>query len=883
MKQKITNIRLLSVLLFTLSLAACNNVKKSDNKQFEIIELSQNWKIQTSEKINVGGEKISFPDFDSQTWIPAKVPGTILANLVENGIYKDIFFGKNLENIDTTQFRKNWWYRTEFELTKQDVNHYTLLFEGLNYRANIWLNGKQIAKAENTESPYKMFRYQVNENLISGKNVLAVEIIPPLFNDLTIGFVDWNPTPPDNNMGLWRGVKLLKTGALQLDEVFVKTDVDTKTLKSAHISIETQVTNFENTEKEFTIDGKIGEIIFSKKEKLKPLETKKIEFSSKEFSQLTIENPKLWWINGLGEPNLYNLEIAVSCDDYVSDTKNVRFGIREIEQYVNENGHKGWKINGQKILIKGAGWVDDILLSDTDEKVEAQMDYVKHMNLNTVRLEGFWGSNQKIYDAADERGLLIMIGWSCQWEWQSYCGRPETNFMSITSEHDMKVQTEGYFDQVRWLRNHPSVFLWVFGSDKLLLPKLEKMLQEGLNQLDGSRPTLASCKWWDYGSTLFNTSEVSGKTGVKMLGPYVYVTPNYWYEDTTAGGAYGFNTETGPGPQVPPIESIRKMIPQKDLFDLNGEIWQYHCGRNEFQTLNHYLTAFDARYGKSTSVEDFAQMSQVSNYEAIRPMFEAFAANKFNSTGVIQWMLNSAWPEMYWQLYDWYLMPNGAFYGTKEACKPLNAIYNYKDGAIYITSEFFDAISDLRLEVNVLDINSNVLFSNKLTVNAEPNSSKKVLDIPKLEKLTTTYFVNIKLYDKNSKELTNKMYWLSTKADVFDYQETTWVGTPNKSFADLKALRTLEKAKVSETHEFIEKGDFIEATVKLKNESSKVAFMLELLIVGSDSGESILPVFWSDNYVSLLGGETRVLTAKFRKDKLGKQKPVLKISGINLP
>ena len=882
MKQQIIKILQLLVLLVALSFGACNSNKMAENKQFDEVQIAQNWKIQTSEKINAGGEKISLPNFDVQTWIPAKVPGTILANLVENGVYEDIFFGKNLEKIDTTQFRKNWWYRTEFELNKGDANNYTLLFEGLNYRANIWLNGKQIAKAENTESPYKMFNYQVNTQLVNGKNALAVEIIPPLFNDLTIGFVDWNPTPPDNNMGLWRGVKLLKTGSLQLNDVFVQTDVDTKTLKSAQIKIKTQVINFQNTEKEFTIQGKIGEISFSKKGKIKPNETKEIEFSPEEFSQLTIENPKLWWINGLGEPNLYNLEISILCDNYVSDAKNIRFGIREIEQYVNENGHKGWKINGQKILIKGAGWVDDILLSDSDEKVEYQMDYVKHMNLNTVRLEGFWGSNKKIYEAADERGLLIMIGWSCQWEWQSYCGRPETNYMSITSEHDMKVQTEGYLAQVRWLRNHPSIFLWVFGSDKLPLPKLEKMLQDGLNQLDGTRPTLASCKWWDYGSTHFNTSEVSGKTGVKMLGPYAYVTPNYWYQDTTAGGAYGFNTETGPGPQVPPIESIRKMIPEKDLFDLNGEMWQYHCGRNEFQTLTRYLTAFDARYGKATSVEDFAQMSQISNYEVIRPMFEAFAVNKYNSTGVIQWMLNSAWPEMYWQLYDWYLMPNGAFYGTKEACKPLNAIYNYNDEAIYITNEFSNAVSDLKLEVTVLDIHSNILFSSKLNLVADANSSKKIVEIPKLEKITTTYFVNIKLYDKNSTELTNKIYWLSTKPDIIDYQKTTWVGTPNKSFADLTALRTLEKVKISENHEFTENGDFIEARVELKNETTKIAFMLELLIVGSENGESVLPVFWSDNYVSLLGGETRILTARIKKSKLGKQKPILKISGINL-
>lgn len=872
--------KFLGLILITVMFFSCN--KTTQTKEYETKILSDNWKIVSSEEISDSGDKIASTDYNSESWQTAKVPGTILANLVANGVYKDIYFDKNLEEIDTAQFRKNWWYRTEFKISKSEIANYRLLFEGLNYRANIWLNGTQIAKAENTESPYKMFEYEVSENLVPGKNILAVEIIPPLFNDLTIGFVDWNPTPPDNNMGLWRPVKLIKTGKIALNDIFVQTDVDTETLKSAEIHISAKAKNYNNTEVETVVEGKIGNITFSKTIKLAGNEEKLIEFSAKEFPQLKVENPKLWWPNGLGDANLHQLEISAKAKNYISDAKKLHFGIREIEQYVNENGHKGWKINGQKILIKGVGWVDDMLLSDSDEKVKAQMDYVKHMNLNTVRLEGFWGSNKTIYDAADERGLLIMIGWSCQWEWEGYCGRPETEYMSITSDHDMKTQTEGYMAQVKWLRNHPSVFLWVYGSDKLPLPKLEKMLEDEMQKLDQTRPTLACCKWWDYGTDHFKTSEISGPTGVKMLGPYSYVTPNYWFQDTTAGGAYGFNTETGPGPQVPPIESIRKMIPEEKIWPVNTNVWEYHCGRNEFQTLNRYLTAFNARYGKSDNVEDFAQMSQVSNYEAIRPMFEAFAVNKFNSTGVIQWMLNSAWPEMFWQLYDWYLMPNGAFYAVKNACKPLNLIYNYKDGNIYITNEYADEKTGLKAEVKVLDLNSKVLFEKSLSLSAKANQSEKVLDIPELQNLSTTYFVSLNLHDNEGNEISNKIYWLSTKKDVIDYKKTTWVGTPNKSFADLKGIRNLEKVSVEETHKFTEKNSFVEAEVKLINNSDKIAFAIELLLVGSEDGKSVLPVFWSDNYVSLLPGETRVLTAKVQKEKLNGQQPQLKINGINL-
>jgi len=873
---------LIPVLLMSIFYFSCTSQTKNDKLQSSVSMLKDDWKIISSEKISETGSVISSSAYEPKDWYNAKVPGTVLANLVADGVYKDIYFAKNLETIDTAQFRKNWWYRKEFEVVKKDENIYRLLFEGLNYRANIWLNGKQIAEAKTTESPYKMFEYQVTENLVEGKNVLAVEIVPPVFNDLTIGFVDWNPTPPDNNMGLWRPVKLIETGKIAIDDVFVQTDVNTETLKSAEIKISANIKNYASAEKEATIDLKIGDISISTKVKLQANEEKAIELSAKDFPELKIENPKLWWPNGLGEPNLYSLKISATAENNVSDEQTIRFGIREIGQYLNENGHKGWLVNGQKVLIKGAGWVDDMLLSNTDENVEDQMDYVQHMNLNTVRLEGFWGNNKRLYDAADEHGLLLMIGWSCQWEWNGYCHREETDFMCITSEHDMKTQTEGYLDQVKWLRNHPSIFLWVFGSDKLPLPELEQMLEDGLAKYDGTRPTLASCKGQDFGTDKFNDSKISGKVGVKMLGPYAYVTPNYWYEDVQAGGAYGFNTETGPGPQVPPIESIKKMIPQADLFDITGDMWQYHCGRNEFQTLNRYLTAFDARYGKATSAEDFAQFSQVSNYEAIRPMYEAFSVNKFNSTGVIQWMLNSAWPEMYWQLYDWYLMPNGAFYGVKDACKPVNAIYNYKDKAIYITNELASEQSNLILEAKVYDFNSKELFSKELSLSAKANASEKVLEFPKLANLTSVYFINLKLTDSEGLEISNKIYWLSTKEDVLDFKNSNWFSTPNKSFADLTDLRKMEKVVVEENHTFTEEGEFVLAKVELKNTSDKIAFMLELLIVGSNDGQSILPVFWNDNYISLLPNETRVLTAKIRKNKLNGQKPVLKISGVNM-
>lgn len=844
---------IIALSVLSLILSSCNE----DAVKYKTTSLETDWSITPSKNLGFTGKDISTTKFDASKWTAAKVPGTVLANLVEQGVYTDIFVDSNFDKIDREQFKGSWWYRKDFDISKSDLSNYNLVFEGINYRANIWLNGKQIASATDIESPYRMFTFGISESLVEGKNVLAVEVFPPAKDDLTIGFVDWNPEPSDRNMGVWRPVKIVETGKVALLNPQIVTKLNINTLKEADISVLTELVNYSDTEKIVVVSGDIEGIVFQKQVVLNSKSSKRIEFNSNDFPQLKLNNPRLWWPNGLGEPNLYNLELKISESEKVSDKKDVRFGIRDIEEYVNAQGHKGWKVNGKKVLIKGAGWVDDILLNDDDQKVVDQLNYVKHMNLNTVRLEGFWGKNKTLFNKCDELGLLVMIGWSCQWEWSDYCGRPELDtFMSITTDHDMVVQTQGYADQVTWLRNHPSVFMWVFGSDKLPITKLEAMLNHTITKLDGTRPILSSCKE--------QTSEITGPSRVKMEGPYGYVTPNYWYIDKQFGGAFGFNTETGPGPQIPPIESLKKMLSEESLWPM-GEDWKYHLGRNEFHSLDRYMRAFDARYGESNSVEDFARVSQMSNYEAIRPMFEAFAVNKFEATGVIQWMLNSAWPEMFWQLYDYYLMPTGAFYGTMKSAQTVNMIYNYGDNGIYVTNELFDAQKGMTAEVKVFDINSNELLSKTIKTDIAENSSAKIFDIPNLKNITTTYFVHVRLKDANNKEVVNQIYWLTTGEETFDWDKTYFVNTPNKTFGSLKGLRTMPKADVENKVSYTDEGDQTVVSVELKNKSNTIAFFIEMQVNNKDEKLSILPVFWNDNYVTLLPNESRVFTAKIAK------------------
>jgi exo-1,4-beta-D-glucosaminidase len=404
-------------------------------------------------------------------------------------------------------------------------------------------------------------------------------------------------------------------------------------------------------------------------------------------------------------------------------------------------------------------------------------------------------------------------------------------------------------DQIRYLRNHPSIFTWVLASDLLPHPDLERRYETVLAEYDQTRPPLVSCGWRE--------SEVSGPSGVKMSGPYDWVPPVYWWEDREHGGAYGFNTETGPGPQPPPLESALRMIPEKDLWPI-GEVWNYHSGRGEFSDMDRYIEALEKRYGRVDSVEEFLFKAQAANYEAIRPMFESFAVNRPLTTGLIQWMLNSAWPETYWQLYDWYLMPNGAFYGTRAASQPLNLSFNYSDRTVYAVNDSRYAGQGLTAVVRAFNLAAAEIFNQSYELELPPAGAQSLVSLADLDPPTPVWFLDLRLHDAAGAEVARNFYWLSTKPDVLDYENNLWYVTPTKSFADFTALADLPEVELEISAAAGNNG----VEVELANTSDALAFFVEMRVVGAD-GSSILPVLWDDNYVSILPGESRQLKAGF--------------------
>jgi len=831
------------------------------------ILLSDNWMLSSSSSLNQGGEMLSTSTATTDSWYPATVPSTVMGVLTANGLYEDLLFGLNYKKADRSPFDVSWWYRTTFKIPAlSEGQHVSLQFDGLTYRANIWLNGKQIGSKDEIYGTFCRFNFDITDYL-QEENVLAVEIFRARPGEPNMGFVDWNPRPLDENMGIFREVRLNITGNVEMKNTWVRSTINKATLDEAWLNIETELSNLADKEIKGKLEGTIENIHFSVPVTLSAGEKKTIKVTPEDIKALHIKNPRLWWCNNMGQPALYKLNLQFVTGGEVSSKEDVTFGIREIETYLTAQGHKGFLLNGKRVLIKSAGWTDDIFLRDSPETNEIQVQYVKDMNLNSIRFENIWGTSRNIYDLCDRYGLLAMVGWSCQWEWENYFGGPESNFGCIQTEHDKDLVYRYFDDQVHWLRNHPSIIAWLGGSDMLLHPSLEKRYMGLLAKID-NRPYI--------GSAANNVSEVTGPTGMKMAGPYEYVGPNYWFIDSKYGGNYGFNTETGPGAQVPVYESLLKMMPEEKLWPLN-EYWDYHCttSTTALNNMKPNTEAVEAMFGKTTDLNSYLNRSYLINMQSTKSMFEAFRVNPSEATGIVQWMLNSAWPSMYWQLYDFHLIPVAAYYGVKKANEPYQLIYNYKDNGIYAVNETDKEIKDIAAIIRGYTTDSKLLFEENLTITLEANSVKNIYTIDNSAKNT---FLSMIMKDKDN-QLADNFYCLSSKEDKYDWDKTIWVGTPMIGYGDFKELTQLPATELKVTIQPLNNKEGI--TVEIENPSETIALLAQFALCDNNK-EIIYPVFWSDNYLSILPGEKKTLTCKYDQSRLNSIPTTLKVSGWNL-
>lgn len=842
--------------------------------------LGSGWMLRSSTKVKADGQVISTPQFLPKGWYSVDVPTTVVAALVKHKVLPDPHFGMNLrkfpgvsyaigENFSNvamppdSPFAVPWWYRKAFVLPASYKGKTLWLnFQGINYRANVWLNGKLIATSQEVAGAWRTYEFNITDIAKAGaNNILAVEVFAPTENDLAITFVDWNPAPPDKNMGLFREAYVTASGPVALRYPTVISKVDSPANDKAHLSVTALLKNGSNHAAKGTLKGKIENVEFAQHVELEPNEEKDVSFEPEQYTQLNFSRPRLWWPAQMGTPNLYPLEMEFVVNSEVSDRGATHFGIRQIESQLDANQKRVFTINGKKILIRGGGWTSEMLLRQDSQRVEDEFRYVQDMGLNTIRLEGKL-ENEHFFDLADRMGILIMAGWCCcdHWEhWDKW--KPE----------DHPIARESLRRQIYRLRSHPSLVMWLNGSDNPPPAEVENMYLKVEKQCRWPNPIVSSATQ--------KPAQVTGESGVKMTGPYEYIAPAYWLEDKERGGAYGFNTETSMGPAVPPVESLRRMLPAEHLWPID-EWWNFHAGGGEFKDISVFTNALNRRYGKADNLEDFAFKSQLMTYEGVRAMFEAYSRNKYKSTGVIQWMLNNAWPSMIWHLYDFYLRPGGGYFGAKKAMEPLHPVYGYDDRSISVVSSQYADASGLKLTAKIFNLDMSERWSREATLDAVADSTQRAFTVPEVNGLTPVYFLVLKLTDPTGKTVGSNFYWLSTKPETLDWEKSEWYVTPTASFADYTALQRLPKVQLKVTSRTERHGEDAVTRVVVENPGKSLAFFVRLKV--NSGGEEILPVVWQDNYFSLLPGEKREVSTRYRASALGTAEPAVEIDGWNV-
>jgi len=859
-----------------------------------IQRLADGWTLQSSGKVAETGDVISKSTYQPRGWYTVTVPTTVVAALVKQKVYPDPNFGMNLRQFpgvsypiganfsnrpmeQDSPFAVGWWYRKAFVLPAAFKRKTVWLdFHGINYRANIWVNGKQIGDIQQVAGAWRTHEFNITGMAHPGAvNVVAVEVWAPQENDLAITFVDWNPAPPDKNMGLWQDVSIRTSGPVALRYPAVISHLNSPGNDRAALTVTAQLKNATDKAVQGTLKGAIESFRFEQEVTLGPNEIKDVAFTPDKFLQLELSNPRLWWPRQMGTPNLYSLHLELDTDGQISDASDSHFGIREISSQLNDKDKRVLMINGKKILIRGGGYTSDMMLRYDPKNIQNQFRYVQDMGLNTVRLEGKLEPDD-FFDKADRMGILIMAGWCCCDHWEHW---------SNWSDADYQIAKESLKSQIYRLRGHPSLAMWLNGSDYPPPPDVEQMYLDVEKQARWPNPIVSSATAKPAG--------FSGVSGVKMTGPYEYVAPSFWSVDSPqhplptpcsageCGGAYGFNTETSPGPAVPPIEGLRQFLPKDHLWPID-DYWNYHAGGGSYKDIHVFADALNARYGKAESVEDLAFKSQLMAYEGIRAMFEAYSRNKYTSTGVIQWMLNNAWPSLIWHLYDYYLRPGGGYFGAKTALQPLDPLYGYDDNAVWLVSSQYQDANNLKLTAKIYNLNMSEKFSREEAVNGSADSTTKIFKLPDIPSLSRTYFLRLTVQNSSGKIVGSNFYWLSTARETLDWENASDVTTPTATYADFTALKQLPKVKLNVTSSSERKGEDEVTTIRLQNPSKDLAFFVRLKVTKGKGGEEILPVLWQDNYVSLLPGETRQISATYRAVDLGTAKPVVEVSGWNV-
>lgn len=865
-------------LIFIAALSVFFNyafAQNDSNETFRMI-LKKGWQMQSALKDPSPAARITQPNFNPKGWYSVSIPSTIIGGLLANKVYKfDPFYGMNFEKLNDPALDHPWWFRKVFVLpTSEKGKNVVLKLHGVNYKANVWLNGIMIADSIKIKGPFRIIELDVTKQIKSaGSNVLALEITRP-FNpqkqkgDLAIDYADWIHYPPDYNAGIVNDVVIKTYDKVGIQYPLVTTNFDLPSLDMAHLTVDALVTNYSRNAQDVMVSGKINkDITFKKKLHIMPNERVNVTFTPADFPQLNIKNPHIWWPWQYGKPELNRIELSVLHNNTTSNTIAENFGIRQITSKLIDDHSREFIVNGKPIMLRGAAWSPDIFQRRSKVRQEQELRLYRDMNMNIVRSEGKM-EDDHFYALCDKYGLLVMTGWMCCGVWQ-YPENWDAAKRQVAMASDSSV--------MYWLRNKPSLMVWLNGSD---MPPRDTTVESDYLKIE------ASLKWPNPTISTANESKskVSGFSGVKMDGPYEWVPPVYWETDTLNkyGGAYSFATEISPGPSIPPYESLIKFIPKDSLWYTSAD-WNYHCGTMTFGNTKIFNTALIGRYGRPKNIKDYVALAQAQNYEAHRAMMEAYGLHKYNTaTGVVQWMGSNPWPGLIWHTYDYYLYPAGTYFGMKKSMEPLHILYSYSSNEVDITNSLLEKFAGLKAEATVYNLDGSVKYTNSITTDVDADGIRKCFPLPVIEGLSDTYFLRLQLNEASGKVKSINWYWLSKKPDVLNWKRSKWYMTPETSYTDFSALQNLGKIALKVSFQTKKGTDTTSSSVTITNSGKSVAFQVHLRALKGKGGDDILPVIFSDNYIQLAPGESRVIRCTYANKDAKSRVPYFQISAWNL-
>jgi hypothetical protein len=825
------------------------------------VVVSTGWQLQDAAKVAQAGPAVALSQFKPVGWYAATVPGTVLTTLVNNHVYPEPLYGENNrpDKIPESLARNSYWYRTVVTVPKSYFGRQVWLnFEGINYSAEVWVNGKQVGTMRGA---FSRGIFNISPLVSPGKRaVLAVLITPqphpgdphehtirdgvgknggitvvdgPTFLS-TIGW-DWIPAIRDRDAGIWQKVFLSASGSVLVKNPLVTTDLPLPKLDSAEVSVHTTVENITDRPQKGVLKGSFGAVSFQKEIEIAPLSSQSIALDSTNTPALHINNPKLWWPNGYGPQNLYTLHLTFEIGGRKSDSQDIEFGIRKITYSVPDSENLTVSVNGVRIFIRGGNWgLDEAMKRIPRQRLEAQIRMHKLANLNLIRNWVGQSTSEDFYELCDKYGLLL---------WDEFFQPNPTDGPDPT---DLDTYIANVREKILRFRNHPSIAIWCARNEGYPPKSIDDALRTLMAELEPTR--------------LYQPSSTDGK-GVVSHGPYHWRTPRefYVYENEP------FKTEVG-SLSVPTIESIQGMMPQKDWEVINDD-WAEHDFAKGASGGDSYPAMIVSRYGKVANLADFVRKSQLANYEAYRAMYEGRNATLFNpSTAIITWMSNPAQPSFVWQLYHHDLEPNSALFAVKSAGEPIHIQLNELNGAVQVINNLTDALSNAVAHIALFNLDGSVQYEHDFPVTAAPGFATSLGIVAWPATLSPVHFIKMQLHDATGKLLSDNFYWRALP----------------ESPDDLRTLDTIPTVTLETKVTRYDANGTTFLTIKIHNPTRKIALMTHLQLRRQRTGERILPVFYSDNYISFVPNETKTITVEAATSDLRGEMPMIVVDGWNI-